>query len=129
MATRNQTYIVIQELTNAVNVIVNEEPRTNIVISNMQGPQGATGPQGIQGVQGPVGPQGPKGDPGEDSYYTHVQSVPSSTWTITHNLGKKPSVSVVDSADTKVYGSITYTSTDTLVVTFSAPFSGKAYLN
>ena len=55
--------------------------------------------------------------------------VPSDTWTITHDLNCYPSVTVVDSSGDVVEGSIQYISSDELVVTFSAPFSGVAYLN
>lgn len=61
--------------------------------------------------------------------YTHTQASSSATWTITHNLNKKPSVTIVDSAGTVVYGNVTYTNDNVLVVTFSAAFSGYAYLN
>lgn len=50
-------------------------------------------------------------------------------WTIVHNLHKRPSVSVVDSGDNIVYGDVEYVSDDELTITFSAAFSGKAYLN
>lgn len=50
-------------------------------------------------------------------------------WMIVHNLHKRPSVSVVDSGDNIVYGDVEYVSDDELTITFSAAFSGKAYLN
>lgn len=62
--------------------------------------------------------------------YIHVQDVAATTWSITHNLGFFPSVTVVDSAGTKVYGEeVTYTDTNSLTVTFGASFGGKAYLS
>jgi hypothetical protein len=64
-----------------------------------------------------------------DVHYIFPQDIPSALWTITHNLNKKPSVTVVSSADTVMYGDITYLNTNKLTITFSAPFSGKAYLN
>lgn len=81
--------------------------------------------------------RGPKGEPGEpgapgsggDLSYTHVQDVAATTWTIDHNLGKYPSVGVVDSAGTLVEGEVRYTSTSQCVLSFSAPFAGKVYLN
>ena len=63
------------------------------------------------------------------NYYVFNQNTPSATWTITHNLGRRPSVTVVDSAGTVVIGEVNYTSDNTLVITFSAGFSGQAYLN
>ena len=64
-----------------------------------------------------------------DRFYTFTQSAASATWTIAHNLGKYPSVTVIDSANTIVYGNPTYTDENNLTINFSAPFSGKAYLN
>lgn len=60
--------------------------------------------------------------------YVHSQPVVSSTWVINHTLDGKPSVTVVDSADTVVVGEVTYNSNSQVTVTFTAPFSGYAYL-
>lgn len=64
-----------------------------------------------------------------DKDFVFIKSTPDSVWEITHNLDKYPSVTVVDSAGSVVIGDITYTSKSALTVTFSAAFSGKAYLN
>ena len=61
--------------------------------------------------------------------YTYVQELPSDRWTITHNLGRMPSVSIVDSAGTLVHGNVDYISNNVIRVTFSGEFSGSAYLN
>ena len=66
---------------------------------------------------------------GEDKFYRHNQNISSQEWTVIHNLNKKPSVTIVDSADTVVYGEITYVNENELKINFSAGFSGKAYLN
>lgn len=60
--------------------------------------------------------------------YEHTQGQASTTWVITHALGGKPSVTIVDSADTHVFGEVTYNSNSQITITFSAAFSGKAYL-
>lgn len=60
--------------------------------------------------------------------HVHTQGSPSTTWTINHSLGGYPSVSVVDSAKTVVFGEVQYASTSQVVVNFSAAFSGYAYL-
>ena len=65
----------------------------------------------------------------EDKNYVHDQIASSKTWTINHNLNKYPSVMVVNSAGTVALGEITYTSLNQVVITFSAQFSGKAFLN
>ena len=61
--------------------------------------------------------------------YVHDQQVASASWVIVHNMGKKPSVSIVDTADDEVIGQVTYNSNNQLTLTFSSPVSGKAYLN
>lgn len=67
---------------------------------------------------------------GADRAYTHNQVSPSSTWTITHNLGKYPSVTVVNSAGDRVFGSERHDSVNQLTLTFeTGGFSGKAYCN
>ena len=64
-----------------------------------------------------------------DKHFTFTQSTATNTWNITHNLGKFPSVSVVDSGNTVVYGDIDYIDNNSLTITFSAAFGGKAYMN
>jgi hypothetical protein len=68
----------------------------------------------------------------QDTYkfsHIHNQTVSSSTWNITHNLNKYPSVSVVDSSNEEVIGEVQHINPNSLTVKFSAPFSGKAFLN
>ena len=57
------------------------------------------------------------------------QGVPATTWNITHNLGKFPSITVIDTGNTVVTGEYNYTSNTNVILTFSAAFAGKAYLN
>jgi len=61
--------------------------------------------------------------------YTHNQITSSATWTITHNLGFFPAVSVVDSGGNHVIGDVNYVSVNILTVSFNASFGGKAYLS
>lgn len=61
--------------------------------------------------------------------YTHNQLSSASTWTITHNLGFFPSVTVIDSGNNTVIGNVTYISENQLSVSFNATFGGKAYLS
>jgi hypothetical protein len=68
------------------------------------------------------------GSPGDKSF-AFVQSSALSTWNITHSLGKFPAVTVVDSAGTEVYGSCHHVDANSLILNFSAPFSGTAYCN
>ena len=64
-----------------------------------------------------------------DKNYVHIQDASSATWVVTHNLNKYPSVSVVDSAGSTVVGYVFYDTLNQVTITFSAPFSGKAFFN
>lgn len=66
---------------------------------------------------------------GQDKTYVHIQTGPSDTWNITHNLGKYPSVTIVDSAGTPVVGAHEYVDLNNLSITFAGAMAGKAYLN
>lgn len=58
----------------------------------------------------------------------HTQASASTTWSITHSLGGRPSVTVVDSGGTVVIGEVVYNSDTSITINFSAAFSGFAYL-
>lgn len=51
------------------------------------------------------------------------------TVTVTHNLGKRPAVTIIDSANDECEGDVVHTSINQLVVTFSASFSGTVICN
>lgn len=125
--------------------------------ASFQGQVGPPGPQGIQGVQGIQGPVGPGVSEGGDAgsllrkasnsdfetewitpdelgillktnRYIHEQQSVSAEWVITHELGGRPSVTIVDSGGTTVFGEVVYNSDSQVTVYFSSPFSGSAYL-
>jgi hypothetical protein len=95
------------------NVIVNEDT-PNTVIINQDAPNQVVVRLGSSA--------------GNTRRYVHTQGSPATTWVITHSLGGKPSVTVVDSADTMVIGEVTYNSNSQVTVEFTAAFSGYAYL-
>lgn len=64
-----------------------------------------------------------------DKSFVFEQAIASDTWQITHNLNKKPSVTVVDTADNVIYPAVQYINDNSCVVTFNAATKGKAYLN
>ena len=61
--------------------------------------------------------------------FTHSQGSASDTWTITHNLGCKPSVTIVDSGGNVQIGEVLYNNDNQVTVTFSSAFAGYAHLN
>lgn len=121
-------------------VTVEELPAPVVEVTPESGPAltvEVPAPPGVVTVEvpGPAGPQGPKGDPGTvapgtgDAHLAFAQSVPDTTWTVPHGLGKRPSVTVFDSAGTQVEGDVEHTDTNTLTIEFAYPFSGTVYLN
>lgn len=61
--------------------------------------------------------------------YRHVQTQNSNVWNIVHNLGYKPSVTLIDLDGTEIHGDIEYNTNNELTVTFSEQVKGEAYLN
>ena len=70
-----------------------------------------------------------KADAAGDLNFTFNQAVASTTWNVTHNLGKNPSVSIVDTSDQEVFAQVDYINTNSLTITFSSAQAGKAYMN
>ena len=68
-------------------------------------------------------------DARSDKNYVHTQIAASNTWTITHNLGKNPAITIVDSGGTVVIGEIEYVNLNLVYARFNGIFSGKAYCN
>lgn len=61
--------------------------------------------------------------------YVHTQQVASVVWEITHNLGKYPAVTIVDSGGREVTGSVEHVSVNKVIIRFENAFSGTAYFN
>jgi len=139
------------DIINSVTVAETTENEVTVVAATFINDQGAsskifygtTSPDTSVGEEGDFwinislgqlyGPKGPDGWPSAELYlrtkrYIHDQPVPATTWNVVHDLGGRPSVTVVDSAGTVVHGEVSYSSDSEIQLNFSAPFSGKAYL-
>lgn len=72
---------------------------------------------------------------GSDVSFVHHQNSANTTWTINHNLGKFPSVSIKFSSSDEVYSNVgafagvIYTNENSLTINLAAAESGYAYLN
>lgn len=96
--------------------------------------QGDPGLQGLPGADGLPGEPGPPGPPGTGAggtavEYVHTQGAPSAIWSVTHNLGKNPAVTVVDSAKTEIEADVDFLDLNHLTITFSGPTGGTATMN
>jgi hypothetical protein len=134
-------------------VTVVEEP-TEVVVSliGLQGVRGSTfisgngSPALSTGINGDIYIDlvgnafwGPKSDEngwglepfyvaGNVSRFVFSQQAASAEWVVDHPLGGRPSVTVVDSAATTVIGEVSYVSNSRVIIRFTSPFSGFAYL-
>lgn len=61
--------------------------------------------------------------------YEHNQTTAATTWNIAHNMGKRPSVTILDGAGDLSFGRIAYTDLNNITLTFSEAITGTAYLN
>ena len=64
-----------------------------------------------------------------DKNFTFVQNTPSTEWTIVHNLGKFPSVTVFDTAGTEWKTRVEHLNKNICIIKCSAAFAGTASLN
>lgn len=71
-----------------------------------------------------IGPPGPVG-----TGYLHTQATPLAVWTVAHNLGRRPSITVADHLGHVVVPDIQYLSNDVIQVSHSSPMAGFAYIN
>jgi len=112
-------------------VEVFDRPSFDILEVNRQGPTGPQGQQGLQGLQGLQGIQGIQGIQGlgVDSAYEFTQSAPVTSTTITHSLGKHPSVSILSLAGKVLNAAVTHLSTASVLVEFGTPVSFVAAFN
>lgn len=113
-----------------------------VVTTQITGPAGATGATGATGPGVAAG--GASGQilvktsstdfatawaDNQKISYTHGQTSTSATWTVDHNLGFNPNVTVKDNYGNIIEGYITYTSNSSLTIEFSLAVSGYAYLS
>jgi hypothetical protein len=107
-----------------MSAIIVRETGNNITVQEVQGTAVVAKQKGntvtVTGVIGGVS---------LDANFVYNQVSPSAVWTVTHNLNKYPSVTVVDSADNTVYGEVEYNSLNQVTITFAGGFSGKAFFN
>ena len=85
---------------------------------------GQTFQEGVEMLPFNPDPAGPVGPP---SIYVHRQVESAETWTIEHNMGYFPDVSIIVGGE-EVEADISYPSDDVVILTFSSPQAGTARL-
>jgi hypothetical protein len=66
---------------------------------------------------------------GQSATLEFDQTEASTLWTIAHNLGRRPSVTTVDTVGDEIEGQVHYVDANTVQVAFSPAVAGKAFLN
>jgi hypothetical protein len=66
---------------------------------------------------------------GSTSQFVYEQLTAATTWTINHGLGFRPNVYTIDNAGVNIIGNIDSSTLTTMVISFSKPVSGFAYLS
>jgi len=76
--------------------------------------------------QGPAGPAGTDGD----KTYVHNQVAPVTRVTVTHNLGKFPAITAIDSGGNRVFGNVENETMNSFEIDFgSLLFNGTIRCN
>jgi len=103
MITARQQTLVVTEKRLQREVIVAEPPQRAIVAA---------------GQQGPAGPAAP--------YHRHNQTAPADTWTVNHNFGSPPLVSVFSMGGREMWAEVVHASDNQALIYFDAPTAGYA---
>lgn len=102
------------------------QPIENGFIGDTPAPTVSTAVVGPQGPPGPTGPAGPPGPAGGGTF-DYEQMSAATVWTVNHDLGRYPAVTVTDYSGNVVYGDVEYINTNTVTITFSAAEGGYVH--
>jgi len=110
----------IIEVIKEINQVDITKQINSVIVSTVgvQGPKGDTGPAGANGTNGING-----------GNFTFEQQTSSALWSVTHNLGYRPAVTVQDYGKINLEGDLNHINANTLTITFSEAVSGYAYLS
>lgn len=90
--------------------------------------EGLAGQALIKGVDGIWRP-GNVGGGGGPAGLVFTQNTPAATWVITHNLGRFPQITVVDSDGNRILPDLEYGSVNDVTLTHAEPLTGAAYIS
>ncbi len=80
----------------------------------------------VTGLRGLRGAPGPSGDVVALEGYVHTQASPLATWTVNHNLGRKPLVAVLSVGGQEVIAEVLHASNNQVLISFASPAVGSA---
>lgn len=73
-----------------------------------------------------IGYVGPTGADGTIPSYLHTQASAATVWTIAHNLGVRPTVTVLSVGGLLMLGDVLHLDANTLTITFAVAVAGTA---
>lgn len=106
-------------MSNITTIIVAEEIKTTVTGAGAV--QTTVTPQPISTTISAVGAPGASG-----LSHVHTQSTPALTWTINHNLGFKPAVSLLTVGGIEMFAEVVHVSSNQVTVLFVQPTAGIA---
>lgn len=109
---------IIAEQSTSTVLVQREEVRQIVTVAEQ-------GPPGPPGAPGPAGLPGPPGG----ATYVHTQSTSAAVWTVAHNLGRRPSISVTDHLGNVLIADTQHIDANLAQITHSVPAIGYAYCN
>lgn len=96
------------------------------VVFRWRGPQAmvspiyAPNPLGVAAIIGAPGRDGAAED------YEHIQASPLAMWTVNHNLGVRPTVTVLSPGGVEVLAHVVHASDNQALIYFAQPYAGSA---
>lgn len=76
-----------------------------------------------------TGRRGPQGETGVSDKHFAQDFTNTASVVVAHNLGKKPAVTIMNSAGDEVIGNVNFINDNSLLVTFSSSFTGQITCN
>lgn len=61
------------------------------------------------------------------SKFSFAQATPALSWVIAHNMGTKPSITIVSESNEQMFGRITFPSLNSALIEFNSAVAGTAY--
>lgn len=110
-------------------ITVRRTPRIAVRLRGASVPLVSAAPAAVAVIQvAATGRPGPSGADGASIAHNHVQSSPSDTWLINHNLNFLPSVSLRSAGGVEMVADIVHVSVNQTVIHFVVPVAGTARL-
>lgn len=117
--------LVVADPGPGIGITIRESGKVGVKVTTVARPVRLS--MAVPGVQGPPGERGPAG-PGGGGYQEHVQATPAKVWTVSHDFGRPPAVTVVDVDGNEIDAGVFYPDDQTVIITLGPATAGRAHL-